>query len=135
MNTTTFESVQVGDKVWSVLYGWGVVSEVSKGSAYPLRAHFQGGVRRWYTSEGKQYKTHVSQILFWDEVKIEAPKKPLPDLEVDAKIFVWDDPRRKFKGHFSHFDENGGICVFMDGRTSFSSECDTELWKYWELAE
>ena len=66
----------------------------------------------------------------------EAPTKPLPDLEVDAKVLVWNDTHEKNRRHFSHFS-NGRIYTFDNGTTSFTRLHAKSMtgWPYWELAE
>lgn len=61
-------------------------------------------------------------------------RKTLPDLEVDARVLVWNTPQNKVKRHFSHFDEDGCICVFDNGMSSFTANAYT-AWPHWELWE
>ena len=139
-NKVTFSDAKVGDRVWSLTEGWGVVIE-RRGQRfhYPLNVKFEGGSCRLYTLRGRLHIEDHSPSLFWDEVKFEIPEKPLPQLEVDAKVFVWDQEGRKYKRHFSHFDEEGRMFAFNNGQTSFSSESDPEIgvtaWDKWELSE
>ena len=134
--TTTFETAKVGDRVWSMKDGWGVVHSIEPSHCYPVSVVYPCRKRRLFTSGGLYDKTDIIQTLFWDEVVIEAPKKPLPDLEVDAKVFVWNDPKQKHKRHFSHF-RNGVIWTFDAGNTSFTRLHKNSIthWLYWELAE
>ena len=136
----TFTDAKVGDRVWSLTDGWGVVKERRLPHfQYPLNVEFEGGHRRLYTLWGLLHINDHSPSLFWDEVKFEIPEKPLPQLEVDAKVFVWDQEGRKYKRHFSHFDEEGRLFAFNHGHTSFTSECSPETgvtsWNKWERAE
>ena len=136
MKTTTFETAKVGDRVWSLQFGWGKISKIndySCYSSYPIDVEFDSGGFIMFTLDGRLYKNHVMQSLFWDEVVIEVPTKPLPDLPVDAKVVVWDNGGQKFKRHFSHF-ENGTLYAFDDGRTSWAGGA-TSPWRNWELAE
>jgi len=61
-------------------------------------------------------------------------RKTLPDLEVDARVLVWNLPQNKVKRHFSHFDEDGCICVFDHGMSSFTAKGYTACphWELWE---
>ena len=76
--TTTFESAKAGDKVWSMQHGWGVVTYVWNCEAYafPIDVYFQDGSSDSFTCGGKEYTENKYQSLFWDEVKIIAPKQP-----------------------------------------------------------
>ena len=63
-------------------------------------------------------------------------KPDYPTLKVDDKVLVWDNnPTRKLKRYFSHFDERGSIHCFSNGYTSWSSNGETIPWANWELVE
>lgn len=136
----TFTDAKAGDRVWSITEGWGVIRERRRPpTSYPLYVDFDNGNHKTYTLWGKyNYKDH-GPTLFWDEVKTETPEKPLPQLEVDAKVIVWDQDGKKYNRHFSHFDEDGRLFAFNYGHTSFTSESSPEVWvtawANWELAE
>ena len=135
--TTTFEDAKVGDRVWALSSGWGTVVDINKyRTLYPIQVSF-GLTTCTYTTDGKSFIDHISQALFWDEVVITPPEKPLPKLEVDTKVLVWDYPSREpTRGYFSHFSKNGKIATFSLGRTSWSIEKEPTLtWEYWELAK
>lgn len=134
MKTTTFETAKVGDKVWSVEYGWGVIRHTTYTQAAPILVVFNiTDINNKYRQNGKRLYSE-NQTLFWDEVEIEAPQKPLPDLEVDTKVLVWNDPSDKHNRHFSHFGA-GCVWTFKNGCTSFTSEhiSATTAWSYWEV--
>lgn len=134
--TTTFETAKVGDKVWSIERGWGEILSLTEGVIYPLAVGFPNENPLSFTLGGKRLLTQKYQTLFWDEVKIDAPAKPLPDLEVDTKVLVWSDPEQKYRRHFSHFS-NGRIYTFGRGRTSFTALDSAPVieWPNWELTE
>ena len=132
---TTFETAKVGDRVWALSFGWGTVVDINKyRSLYPIQVSF-GLTTYTYTTDGKSFIDHISQALFWDEVIITPPEKPLPKLEVDTKVLVWDsDSHIKHKRYFSHFDSNSTIHVFNNGTTSWSYNITVE-YRNWELAK
>lgn len=143
--TTTFETAKVGDRVWCMMRGWGEVREVREGgyervggstNSYPIDVSFPSGECETYTLGGLYNDDDITQTLFWDKVVIEAPAKPMPDLEVDTKVLVWSDPEQKYRRHFSHFS-NGRIYTFGRGRTSFTTldSAPVTEWPNWELAE
>ena len=134
MNSAMFEHAEVGDKVWDIRQGWGVVSKITPSHTYPIDVEFEYEDDT-YTWDGYFTLDNVNPSLFWDEIKIEAPPKPLPDLQVDAKVFVWNNPESRLCRHFSHFDEDGVLHTFDHGRTSFSSIGSTDSWSCWKLAE
>lgn len=135
MTTTTFETAKVGDRVWSLTEGWGVIkNRYAPHTQYPLDVGFEGGHRRRYTLWGLLNFNDLNPTLFWDEVKVEIPEKPLPQLEVDTKVWVWIGKEvNKIKRHFSHF-ENGELHTFDHGKTSWTGETTT-AWNNWELVE
>lgn len=126
---TTFEDAKVGDKVWCAYYGWQIITNINKDAKYPLV------IKEYitYTYDGRMNTDH-NRTLFWDEVVITPPEKPLPKLEVDTKVLVWKHGSYKTKAHFSHFDSDNKICVFSSGRTSWTKDNNTQAWNFWELA-
>lgn len=70
--TTTFENAKVGDRVFCLVYGEGVITECLTG----LYVKFACGVLE-YTREGKwiDLKSHT-RTLFWAEPEITAPTQP-----------------------------------------------------------
>ena len=129
--TTTFETAQVGDKVWCILYGWQTIIDTQHNVNYPILTR-----KGSYTIDGRYYSNN-GRTLFWDEVIITPPEKPLPKLQVDTKVLVWDDPNEEpTRGYFSHFEKNGNIVIFSGGGTSwskFNADVPTVLWQHWEL--
>lgn len=81
-----FREAKVGDRVWSLLNGWGVIIDIAPECAYPLRVKFKDD-SQYFNLEGKTWDIHYSPTLFWDEVKIEAP--PRPKRKVKKVIKGW----------------------------------------------
>ena len=131
--TTTFELACVGDRVWSLRLGWGEIISMRNGLNYPLLVKFSGTTCS-FTVDGRE-NLHMPRYLFWDEVVIEAPTKPLPDLAVDTKVIVWSDTTPKTKRHFSHFSPSGEMMCFVNGMTSWTTSVTSGWWENWELAE
>jgi hypothetical protein len=79
MSITTFEDAQVGDKVYSVAFGWGEVICTDGFEHYPLGVQFKNNVidTHYFTLDGCYYTDNPIQSLFWDEVHIKAPVKPV----------------------------------------------------------
>lgn len=127
---TTFEDAKVGDKVWCLYYNkWLTITNIRKEDAYPIKTEMNS-----YTLDGR-LNTHIIRTLFWDEVIITPPEKPLPKLEVDTKVLVRDSLDKDIlKRYFSHFDKEGNVNVFANGKTSWNYEV-TVPYSYWELAK
>ena len=128
--TTTFETAQVGDRVYHYKYGWSTITNIKKESNYPIIINYDFS----FTYEGFSDKSDKNQSLFWDEVVITPPPKPLPKLEVDTKVIVWDSegglPQKRY---FSHFNDDNNIHVFIHGATSWNQDLTAE-YSNWELA-
>jgi hypothetical protein len=79
MYTTTFEDAKVGDKVYSVAFGWGEVVCTDGFEHYPIGVRFQSAVidTHYFTLGGCYYTDNPIQSLFWNEVHIKAPVKPV----------------------------------------------------------
>ena len=132
----TFTDAKVGDRVWSLTEGWGVVkARYAPHTTYPLNVEFENGSNRSYTLWGLLLFTDLNPTLYWNEVKFEIPEKPLPNLEVDTKVMVWKDRGFITNRHFSHFDDRGVMHTFADGRTSFTGFGSTVPWPNWTLAD
>jgi hypothetical protein len=98
MSTTTFENAKIGDKVYSTVFGWGEIKSITWCNSYPISVRFSSinGEPRCFTPEGYFYKDAHIQSLFWDEVYIEAPVKPvatktingveIPDISFEPNI-------------------------------------------------
>ena len=130
---TTFEDAKVGDRAWDITKGWTEIKSINHNSIWPICT--TSGLS--YTFEGKIMAEDLNPSIFWDEIKFEIPPKPLPKLEVDTKVLVRDtlssEPLRRY---FSHFEKNGQIATFAEGRTSWSVQNKpTIVWEYWELAK
>lgn len=132
-----FSNAKAGDRVWSMNKGHGVIVKINTYEDYPIEVNFCTGLSDFYTVEGKDYPNDLHPTLFWDEIVFEAPKKPLPKLEVDTKVLVWDvdKPKNKLVRYFCSFDASGRVVVFKHGTTSFSCEGYTEIWSEWEVIE
>ena len=134
--TTTFETASIGDRVWCVSLGWGVIIS-SHQKDYPIVVEFGNRKRESYTVEGRRYSNDLNPSLFWSEVKIVVPTKPLPKLNKDDCVEVWNantiNPTITYKRHFSHF-EDGSIFCFRDGGTSWTS-IQTTGWNRWRKTE
>ena len=135
-----FSNAKVGDKVWDIRIGWGtIIDNHSKGNKdYPICVQFEAtGANEYYTACGKYYSEDINPSLFWDEIKFDVPKKPLPKLEVDTKVIVWNNYNStKYHRHFHSFNKNGVIVTWGNGKTSFTaSKSDWSTWDNWELYE
>ena len=95
----------VGQKVWCVLFGEGVVAQ-STHNMYPVKVKFKTGDVRTYTREGYMYINCRNQSLFHRPVKIvqdESATKPSID---------WSHVKDKYK--WLSVNANGSADVYED---------------------
>jgi hypothetical protein len=71
----TFEKAQADDKVWSIRHGWGVITHIDNHKVFVRFDHLN-----WdciFTICGKFSTEDLNPSLFWDEIKIDIPQKPI----------------------------------------------------------
>jgi len=69
-----FDGIKVGERVWSINYGWGEVQEVGSNA---FKVYFEEINDDWhFTYDGLRFGCDINQALFWDEIKFDLPKKP-----------------------------------------------------------
>ena len=132
----TFSDAKAGDKVWSLTHGWGVVTaRLEPHTPYPLAVEYEDRSYRTYTLWGLLHFTDLNPTLFWDEVKVEIPEKPMPVLQIDTKVLVWHNNGTKHNRYFAGWSASNGLIMTYDyGATSWSAIGFT-TWPNWELAE
>lgn len=133
-----FKDAKIGDRVWSILKGWGVVTDTrSYDLAYPLQVKFEDDMKLSFTLDGKNTSWSLYPTLFWQEFEIPAKayERPLPDIPVDTLVWVWFDGEEHNKRIrcFSHFEEDGNCATFDDGLSS-NSTSEFIVWDNYELA-
>lgn len=61
----------IGDKVWDMRFGWGVVKRYAEGRLYPVEVLFYGnGECNEFTDDGRYHTSDVSPTLFFEEIPI-----------------------------------------------------------------
>ena len=128
-----FNDVELGARVWSVIFGWGTVTNKGDSRVYNVEVEFDNGRVVYHAADGT-FDHNQLQTLFWGEIKFEIPDKPLPKLEVDAKLIVWNDEHLKYSAHFSHY-HNGHVVAFSAGRTKFTASGNVTHWSNWEVVD
>lgn len=129
-----FKNAKIGDRVWSFVDGWGVLSKINNEDR-KVSVYFDDGSRDSFTIDGKRFCSDRYPVLFRDKIKFTIPKKPLHSLKIDTKVMVWNDDTTKFKAHFKEFNNYGKIVCFASGTTSFSSYGEVSTWDNYELVE
>lgn len=95
MNNTEEQEIkwEVGQEVWCLIHGKGVVVEIHEEDKWPIEINFENGSRESYTKCGRLYEHYKYSSIFFSEPKIIAekypPKKPfVPKLKNGDVIFV-----------------------------------------------
>lgn len=70
-----FRDAKVGDRIFDILLGWGVVENIDLNLNLPLRVKFDVGLSN-YTLDGKTSDNHIRPRLYWDEIKFKIPERP-----------------------------------------------------------
>jgi hypothetical protein len=71
----TFKNAQPGDRVWSMRHGWGTIQTINDHNIFVKFAN--QNFNCIYTICGKFSPEDLNPSLFWDEVKIDIPRKPI----------------------------------------------------------
>jgi|688.fasta_scaffold22758_14 hypothetical protein len=125
-------SFKVGDKVFSYArQEWGTVKNIDT-THYPVKVYFLSGNLENYTKSGTYQITDKAPDLFFDEVSIDPPLRPVTNLAIDTKVLVREDGATH-RRYFSHFSD-GEIYCFNNGQTSWTAS-GASSWPYWELAD
>lgn len=69
-----FDGIKVGDRVYSVVRGWGEVVRIDN-DAYPLAVMFDNRIYDCFSRAGCSFVSQY-QTLFWDDPHIIPPAKP-----------------------------------------------------------
>lgn len=107
MSKTPFK---VGQKVWTIQYGWGKIQENNVGSIYRFMVN---GVS--YTEEGRYEIDDLVPSMFHDEPVWPDPEPPKPKFEYGQLIMV-QDHFSKWKARYFHSYVENGFCCFACGK-------------------
>jgi hypothetical protein len=132
-NPNYFEGVKDGDQVY--LLGWGVATVIQASPSFKtfkIKVQEAGGLEQDVNYSGfVNYANH--QTVFWREPKIIDLGRPT--MQVDTLVMVWDgDGNTATIRHFSHFNNEGVLHAFCDGRSSSTSGGLTpKPWAEWKI--
>jgi len=96
-----FSKAREGDRVFSILSGWGEIAD-TKGTVYPLLVKFEVGSSNCYIMDGRLDRDDIRADLYWDEVTLNIPKSALTL------------PKRKVKKYilYDKFRDSGSVAQF-----------------------
>lgn len=71
-----YDRIEVGDKVFCVLYGWGNIKrkDDSGSDSYPIVVVFDNTLSQFYTRDGKFAVDSIQRVLFKSERKVSKPE-------------------------------------------------------------
>lgn len=77
--SNNFKNVQLGDKVYDIRYGWGVVEYIFSGYCGGFKVNFDPAdpdpFTRIYSDEGKEDVNDISPTLYWTKPTITGGNK------------------------------------------------------------
>lgn len=101
-----FDNAKVGDKVFSTVYGWGVIILVSQlDQEFPIIVEFDTGKRKNYRDDGKNFFSEKYPNLYWNEVKLPIEKE-------DKKPFDLVEFLRENLSKQEFINERINYCLF-----------------------
>ena len=100
---TDLSKAQVGDKIWHVVHGWGVISDTSYSNSYPVVVDFINNDKYSFDLSGKQHSTNLLPSLYWEEQKMNPDTKRLTI--IDLAQMRGSDIDMEF------VDEDGGLII------------------------
>ena len=133
-----FSNAKVGDKVFDILFGYGIIKSNDEWSSYPIQVQFDDYFET-YLIDGRTREESIFPSLYYNKFEIKIPeeayKQPLPDIAVDTPMIVWNDDAIKEKRYFKSFSKDGRVKCFINGQTSFSSNGSALAWSNYEIVE
>ena len=100
MNETTFENVQVNDKVYDILRGWGTIVEI-RSQHNTIEVSFPNHSRGTYFIDGKADRRE-NRRLYWEQPEIHAD--PRPARATRKTITKYANVFKRSPLHPDHFD-------------------------------
>jgi len=126
-------SFEIGDKVFDMQYGAGIVIESAGTVSYPITVCFLDSRVETYTVEGRILNSFAMPTLYFKRPRItDIEPTRLPDLEVDTKILVRSTINSDWeKRHFKRWFNKDCVC-FASRMTSWTTK-RTTTWGHWKL--
>lgn len=140
---TDFSTASVHDKVYSIIYGWGEVEEVSREVQNYITVNFtKKAIRitdRFHFNGYNYNNLEIIRTLYWQppEMSVVDQGKPiqLSKLPVDTLIWVYSSISNKWiPRYFKEWHSTGDAVCFKSGATSKTSLSNSvSIWKQWSL--
>lgn len=72
----TFENAKVGDKVYSLTCGYGIIERINTNNAFPIKVIYDTVSYETFDLNGKYADHEITPRLYWDKPEIIAPEAP-----------------------------------------------------------
>jgi len=127
---------EIGDRVWSLNYGWGSVALAPVDLAieeYPIYVNFDSGMSEQYTSEGYLWDSCKTPSLFHaNQGVLEFNTNEPVVIAEDQPIWVRDSETDEWvPRHFARYSTTEGVYCYRDGRSKHGS--GTRTHRYWRF--
>ena len=137
MKTCDFSNAKVGDNVFCIINGEGVITNIFYNSTYSILVQFDK-INNIYTINGYAFINNIIPSLYYNKFEIKIPEeaymKPIPDITVDTPMLVWNDiDGYRHKRYFKEWSINNRPICFSDGQTSFSTLGNASEWDNYEI--
>jgi hypothetical protein len=123
-NLSDFTNAKLGDPVWCLLKGEGVITSITNSAHYPIKVAFQDEQDEQdevcsysvYTLDGKIIKSHKNATLFNKSIKIVTIDTPEPFEERVMEVSVYEDFKDK-KIRVVFMEKNGKFMAWNNAET------------------
>lgn len=79
---------KAGERVWHLMFGWGVLEE-SSNDVYPLSFRSDTGILSGtFNNDGKEHVRNINPTIFYKEQTLDMSK---PEPEIGTWGYFWDD--------------------------------------------
>lgn len=123
----TFEKAQVGDKVYDLLEGEGIINSVDYHNILPISVRFKE-YELCYTHEGKTSSKSKTARLYWSKPEIIAPEAPKRLVDKVLTVYANVYPRHSFNSIRNHGDYSLGE-LYSDKQQCLSLNSGTTIFK------
>lgn len=127
---------EVGQKVFCLAYGEGVVHNIINGTLYPVEVNY-GTTFEKYTLDGKLFDSHKNRSLFFSEPKVTAelfpPKKPFTPVLKDGEEVYLVYLQGIVRGVYKVVSEHEDYVTVSDGSNQLDFQKDVTTFR--KLAE
>ena len=130
------QEFKVGDRVWSLLYGWGSVRAIKR-NLYSVNVCFGSGGNIDFTKDGFCLSYHKNPSLFHaNQGVVEFDTDEPVELEDGQPIWVRDYEDRSWAPkHFKRHDESGGVYCYESGLSKHTSSGNETHWKFFRTTD